>query len=358
MGEIPDFRPRQQQDIGAIARLMQQKAVAENNAANQKTQQQRQFFNDILDAVEQGQQIVSRGIAISQANKKQRALTGLADTFREPTLDSQVSTRPQAPPRGTAGPSQEIPVTFGETQKGQTQLGRRQALATEAGIGAAELGKSLFQDTTSIKSAAADTARKIRAGEIKDSKDLRGEFQKLSKDFIVIGNSFQRIRDSVSDPSQAGDIAMIFNFMKMLDPNSVVRESEFATVENAGNVPQRVRSAYNRLLTTDGRLSGAQRKDFFNRSVSLFEGQAKKHGTVVSEYTRLANTINVDPSLVITSFGTPSRKELQKIRADFAKESKKQKAPPRPLRTERHIKGASVADLEKRRDALLKGRGN
>jgi len=43
------------------------------------------------------------------------------------------------------------------------------------------------------------------------------------------------------------DVAMIFAFMKTLDPTSVVRESEYATAANAGTgVPERIWKAYNK----------------------------------------------------------------------------------------------------------------
>ena len=45
------------------------------------------------------------------------------------------------------------------------------------------------------------------------------------------------------------DVAMIFAFMKSLDPTSVVRESEYATAANAGvGVPEKIWKAYNRAL--------------------------------------------------------------------------------------------------------------
>jgi len=45
------------------------------------------------------------------------------------------------------------------------------------------------------------------------------------------------------------DVAMIFAFMKSLDPESVVRESEYATAANAGSgVPEKIWKAYNKAL--------------------------------------------------------------------------------------------------------------
>ena len=38
-------------------------------------------------------------------------------------------------------------------------------------------------------------------------------------------------------PDAAGDMALIFSYMKMLDPNSTVREGEYATAQDAGSIP-------------------------------------------------------------------------------------------------------------------------
>ena len=52
------------------------------------------------------------------------------------------------------------------------------------------------------------------------------------------------------DPSAAGDLAMIFTYMKILDPTSVVREGEQATAQNAAGTPERIKNIYNRVIKT------------------------------------------------------------------------------------------------------------
>lgn len=57
-----------------------------------------------------------------------------------------------------------------------------------------------------------------------------------------------------------GDIAIVFTFMKSLDPNSVVRESEFEVAAKAGGLPEQFVNQYNKLkdgsfLTDEMRLN-------------------------------------------------------------------------------------------------------
>jgi|TARA_R100001530_G_scaffold131530_1_gene103266 hypothetical protein len=137
------------------------------------------------------------------------------------------------------------------------------------------------------------------------STDLSKRFVKMSGQFIKIRDSFARIRASISDePSPAGDLSLIFNYMKMLDPASVVRESEFATAENAGGVDDKTRGLYNKIVGK-GRLSADQRKDFVGRAKKLMEGQKKQQGVRKSEFIRLANKFGVKPDTVIIELRDP-----------------------------------------------------
>lgn len=101
------------------------------------------------------------------------------------------------------------------------------------------------------------------------SKKIRDEYTKRSGEFIKVRDAYDRIQASVESPDAAGDIALIFNYMKMLDPGSVVREGEFATAQNAGGVDSTVYNMYNKLLSGE-RLQPKQRDMFSSRAGKLF----------------------------------------------------------------------------------------
>ena len=101
-------------------------------------------------------------------------------------------------------------------------------------------------------------------------KDLRIRHDKFSGDLRKVDAAFEKVQSAPE--SAAGDIALIFNYMKMLDPGSTVREGEFATAQNAGGVDQRVWNTYNRLLSGE-RLNPQQRSDFKNVAKSAFDAQ-------------------------------------------------------------------------------------
>lgn len=130
---------------------------------------------------------------------------------------------------------------------------------------------------------------------------LRDEFRGLSKDFIQVRDSYARINESAKNPSAAGDLALIFNYMKMLDPGSTVREGEFATAQNSAGVSERVRAMYNKAITGE-RLTDSTRNDFTSRSSALYKRQLQTHKKNASEYTALARRYGLNPNKVITNF--------------------------------------------------------
>src|SRR5690606_15297239 len=96
---------------------------------------------------------------------------------------------------------------------------------------------------------------------------LRGEYQGQQgyKDYVQQEQAYQRVLDSAKDPSPAGDLALIFNYMKVLDPGSVVRESEFATAAASGSFGDRIQAATDQIISGK-RLSPEQRLDFLQRA--------------------------------------------------------------------------------------------
>jgi hypothetical protein len=147
----------------------------------------------------------------------------------------------------------------------------------------------------------------------------------------------------------AGDLAMIFSFMKLLDPGSVVREQEFANAQNAAGVPDRVRAEYNRLLT-GGRLAPDQRKNFVRQGKSLFRERQRGQAQLANIYTRLAEQSNARPTMVAIDLETPDPVGLadSKIKAKLTEMTSLQKGTE-----EYDSKFAELKELIAQKQALL-----
>ena len=151
---------------------------------------------------------------------------------------------------------------------------------------------------------------------------LRGEFDTKTKDFSVVRDAYSKMTSVAKEPSAAGDISLIFGFMKLNDPSSTVREGEFATAQNAGSIPERVRARYNAALNGET-LTAAQRADFMKQAGNIYGSQEGQFRKEVERYSDLAKKFGVDPDTVtydraegvqrVTVGNTPDGKPVYEI---------------------------------------------
>lgn len=132
--------------------------------------------------------------------------------------------------------------------------------------------------------------------------DADGE-QKLRKEIAQRAQPFQVVRDAYgrlisSNADAAGDIAMIFSYMRMLDPGSVVREGEFATAQNAAGVPDQIRNMYNKARNGE-RLNPEQRQMFKAQAKSYYERAEQDYKALEGQFIGAAQAYGFDPSRVI-----------------------------------------------------------
>lgn len=138
--------------------------------------------------------------------------------------------------------------------------------------------------------------------------DLRAEFARdpIVKDSAAIAQSFARMVSVTEQPSSgAGDLAIIFSFMKLLDPGSVVREGEFANAQNSQGVPARTRALYNRVIAGE-RLTDETRQEFVGTAENIVAGQREALGRVFTRFEGLAERGGVPiEDVTFDPFGGP-----------------------------------------------------
>lgn len=127
---------------------------------------------------------------------------------------------------------------------------------------------------------------------------LRGEVAGLAKDYRVVRDSSANVEALSKNPSAASDIALIFQYMKILDPASVVREGEFATAQNAAGVPDRIMNIYNRIISGQ-RLNESQRADFVSQARTLAGTKLDQYRRDIDQYRAVAERSKVNPANVI-----------------------------------------------------------
>lgn len=116
--------------------------------------------------------------------------------------------------------------------------------------------------------------------------------------------------------SAQDDLALIFAYMKILDPDSVVREGEFANAQNTGGIPDRVVNAYNNALRGT-RLNDTQRSEFFrsaNRVIQQYQAGADASARRQRE---LAASYGLDPDRVAPDPGARTQRQSEGPRTRF-----------------------------------------
>ncbi|MFC6790571.1 hypothetical protein ACFQE0_13740 [Methylobacterium komagatae] len=162
---------------------------------------------------------------------------------------------------------------------------------------------------------------------------LRGEFTKQLGTFNDVQDGYRRLiaatEQREANPnsiSPASDIALVFGYMRMLDPGSVVREGEYATAQNAGGVDDKVRNLYNKAINGEF-LSDGQRQDFIDTAGRLY-GQARQGAeSVASRYSDLAKGQGLDEGRVVKLPDALKGPKLAPSRADPAADSGKRALP-------------------------------
>ena len=153
---------------------------------------------------------------------------------------------------------------------GLTTAQTNQALASTRKLNT-EIQKAALE-LEAIKNGTGDPKEKFNQEE-----KIRKEYQGRTKVYGELGTTFSNIKSSADAKTGPGDIALITGFMKMLDPGSVVRETEFATARDTAGL-------YDRLLNTSQKLQSGQlftldskqRQEYVNLAKQYLDSAQKK----------------------------------------------------------------------------------
>lgn len=117
------------------------------------------------------------------------------------------------------------------------------------------------------------------------------------KEYQGVRNGYEKIRASATDPTGAKDLGIIFGYMKMLDPESVVREGEAATVQNAGGVSDQIVGWYNR-VNSGQKLPDSVRAQIVEAAQNLYAETAKNYEDLNAQVKDMAGRNNINPQFI------------------------------------------------------------
>jgi hypothetical protein len=141
----------------------------------------------------------------------------------------------------------------------------------------------------------------------KDDKPRFGEVASLRKEFNTETRPYKTVNDALkiierlgtkADPSPQDIQALIYAFVKVQDPTSVVRESEYANAANAIALADKLGNIQS-LYVQGKRLTPTQRKDMVETARVLREEAMSRYGALADSYESTATTFGMDPKLVV-----------------------------------------------------------
>lgn len=248
---------------------------------------------------------MDRQKAFAQALRGQSGVGQLALLTGDPVLGGYGKTL-----LGDAAAQRDLAATGiqGRMQRGNQQTLQGQELTARAKEGGLERANRLKIATMGnegdmLRALLAQRGQKeqqARQSETEMRKELMGN--PVTRATQDVATAYERVKAASAAPSAAGDIALVYGFMKLMDPGSTVREGEFATAQNAGSVPQSILAQYNKIVSGE-RLAPELRKDFLGQAQRLYQAQLKRYGALEKSYRGLAEGAGADPSRVAIPLG-------------------------------------------------------
>ena len=186
------------------------------------------------------------------------------------------------------------PEKFGlEINLTQSQINQAKAAIRASDAAAKKSGAEATRAEAEAKQMAMGVIPADKRPEVESK--FRTEYNNQTKPYQEVKSAYGRML--ASEDTAVGDLSLIFGYMKMLDPGSVVREGEFATAQNAAGVPERIMNIYNKLISGE-RLNASQRNSFKGQAKGLYNSALEGEKTVRSGLERIAtgyglNTANI-----------------------------------------------------------------
>jgi hypothetical protein len=311
--------------------LLQQQADAFRNSGNEKDAKATETYVQLLDMNPTGAQTtiglmmstlpggkellenvdktLSTGRAEAQAPAELRQKIAAADKAVADAITAQ-STATNAPEKAAADAAKakadadkaKIEATYAERnaladlKKKAADLGLTNAQTGSALAQTKKLGKETQKIALELESLKA-TGGLDPAKTFDQEEKLRKEFQVRTKVYNELIPTFANINSSAKAQNGPGDVALITSFMKMLDPGSVVRETEFATARDTAGLYTKLENTLKKAESGQF-LQPSQRKEFVDLAKQYLDSAQKKAGDEKRQLGSVVKNYRLNPENV------------------------------------------------------------
>lgn len=137
-----------------------------------------------------------------------------------------------------------------------------------------------------------------------DTAKLRKEFaaQTNVKKYDDAIGPYKSMLTSAAKDTPSSDLDMIYGLAKILDPESVVREGEFATVRASQAIPDQIKGYWQFLTEGKGKLTPEARAKVIEVAQSRLGAYRQQALTDAERYSVLAKRYGMDPDLIRKDF--------------------------------------------------------
>lgn len=223
---------------------------------------------------------------------------------------------------GTSG--QPVPLEVAEKLQFQNTGAQTLGLNPFTGVRVASFNNTQSPDSAAnvaatirgqdlVDQRARDANEIARSGKVVTaSTGLRKEFEDLPevKSYKQALPAFNAIVDATKRNTTQSDINIVYGLAKLYDPNSVVREGEYATVANSPNIPERIKG-YAQYISGGGKLSPNTKKEILAEANGRIGSYEDQYAQARTNFEDIAKRSGGDPSLLFPTEFKPAKTQAE-----------------------------------------------
>lgn len=147
------------------------------------------------------------------------------------------------------------------------------------------------------------TATEERGQALDDYTTLANQFKPLKQEISALEQGFAAINGfDINHKNPSSDQTLIFSFMKVLDPTSVVREGEFNTAKNNASILEGFAANWRQAIDGAGMITPKQRQNILQEMNRLYQSKKGLYDAQLKDAIKVGEAFGIDPELYLGSF--------------------------------------------------------
>lgn len=125
---------------------------------------------------------------------------------------------------------------------------------------------------------------------------FQNDYRNATKSSFARASAYNAMIEAMKDPTPKGDMAMVYSYIKALDPDSVVREGEIDLVNANRSIPDRIKG-YAQRLATGKSLLPSERQDLLEQAQNMSFTDYNRSRNDIRAFRDNAARLGLDPEL-------------------------------------------------------------